>query len=741
MTEKKARIENIIFRNSGNGYTIALVETENEQFTAVGCIPACDRGRTFIFRGDFSTHPKYGEQFVFSDCEEILPSAEEDIETFLASGVLKGIGPKTAASIVRKFGEDTFEIIEKFPERLTEISGIGEKKACAVGETFRANKEFAETALYFRQFGIDSSYAMRMYKVYGSATLETVKEDPYCLIHDVLGINFKKADSIAEKMGVKKDDRSRIRNGIIYTLRYFAGEGSTFVPQKELCEKAAALMDLDSFVISDMITDMAFDGEVRVEELEGRNVVFLMIYYEAEQNICRSLRDLNEAFLKPVNAEINSLISAVEKEAGLIFSEAQKQAIKDTIKNGVSVITGGPGTGKTTIINGITGALKQSGLSTAIAAPTGRAAKRITEATDYPASTIHRLLEYSYSEDEDIMRFGRNSENPLEYDAVIVDEASMIDILLMEALVMSLRPGTRLIIAGDADQLPPVGAGNVLRDIIESELIYSVKLKEIFRQARESLIVVNAHRINRGEYPQFNEKDKDFFLIRRSDERSILAAILELCGTRLPGYYRNCDPVRDIQVLTPVRRGMLGTMNLNRELQKILNPSGAGKKEKNFGEKIFREKDKVMQIRNNYGLKWKNTEDFSEGEGVFNGDIGFIDDIDDENNRISVIFDDSRYVNYEFSETDELEPAYAVTVHKSQGSEFPIIIMPVSALPPVLATRNLLYTAVTRGKETVVLAGSEQRMQAMIDNNSIKERYSGLKARLRKMMEDERNIR
>ncbi|MBR6799756.1 MAG: AAA family ATPase, partial [Firmicutes bacterium] len=463
-------------------------------------------------------------------------------------------------------------------------------------------------------------------------------------------------------------------------------------------------------------------------------VVFLMPFYMAEQNICRALSELNSAQLKPIAGQLDSLIARTEAATGIYLSENQKHAVTTSLNMGVSVITGGPGTGKTTIINTIINILEESGLKTAIAAPTGRAAKRITETSGHYASTIHRLLDYYYSEGEDMMRFGKTKEDPLDYDAVIVDEASMIDLLLMNGLVNAIRPGTRFIIVGDADQLPSVGAGNVLRDIIASEYIYCTRLTEIFRQAGESMIVVNAHRINKGEYPDCNAKDKDFFLLRRSTEKEMLATIKELCLIRLPEYYKELSPTSDIQILTPVRKGLLGSINLNKELQEVLNPPNKSLEEKTFGERTFREGDKVMQIKNNYQMKWKNLEDFTEGEGVFNGDVGFIQTIDREFNEMTVVYDETKHVTYNFSQLDELELAYAVTVHKSQGSEFPVVIMPVSWFPPMLATRNLLYTGVTRGKKAVVLVGSENKLKGMVDNDRISERFSGLGVRLKRFL-------
>jgi exodeoxyribonuclease V alpha subunit len=575
---------------------------------------------------------------------------------------------------------------------------------------------------------------MRLYKVYGSDTIKTIEENPYQLIDDVFGIGFRKADRIAQLLGVPGNDPQRIRSGIRYTLWAHINEGHTFVPQKQLCELAGDLLDISAEEVYETIVQMAFEGDLQVENLEGRAVVYLLPYFMAEQKVCRKLIELDRTDLKPIRGDMDELIRLTERQTGIELSENQKRAVKIAMESGVAVITGGPGTGKTTIINTIMTIFQYNDFSTAIAAPTGRAAKRITETSGYEASTIHRLLEYCYSEGEDSMRFGKNEENPLRFDAVIIDEASMIDIMLMKGLLDAIPAGTRLIIVGDADQLPPVGAGNVLRDIIESEVISSVKLTEIFRQAKESFIVVNAHKINKGEYPDINERDKDFFLLHRKSEKEMLATILDLCARRLPSYFDDCDPLRDLQVLTPVRKGLLGCENLNKELQKILNPPCPGVKEKRFGDRLFREGDKVMQIKNNYQLEWKRFYDFTDGQGVFNGDCGFIHTIDNEFNEITVVYEDNKYVTYDVTNLDELELAYAVTVHKSQGSEFPVIIMPVSWFPPVLATRNLLYTAVTRAKDAVILVGSEDKMRAMVDNNRILERYSGLKPRLKQFL-------
>ena len=737
MPEKLITITEVIFQNTENGYTVAQGESEEELLTVVGLLPPSPGGREFLLTGEMKQHPTYGEQFAIATYEERMPTTVTGIEGFLSSGLLKGVGKKTAKLIVNAFGEDTFNILEKEPHRLLEVEGIGEKRLETIREAFTAHREFAQVTLFFQQFSIEQSYAMKLYKVYGGETIAAVQENPYRLVDEVFGIGFRRADRIAVKMGVSPDDEKRIKAALRYVLWFYVNEGHVFVPQNELCEKTAELLEINRENVYEQLVALAFDGLVRIDILEERPVVYLMPYFQAEQNVSLNLSALVNADLKAISGDGEALIRQAESDRGESLTDNQKFAIMASLTNGVSVITGGPGTGKTTIINTLIYILQKSGLTTAIAAPTGRAAKRITETGGLPASTIHRLLEYYYSEDEDEMRFGKNSENPLDYDAVIIDEASMIDLMLMNGLLRAILPGTRLILVGDGDQLPPVGAGNVLRDILDSEMIYSVKLTEIFRQGRESLIVTNAHKINRGEYPDCNEKEKDFFLMQRKTEKEMLETIKDLCYRRLPGYYTHRNPIRDIQVLTPVRKGLLGSINLNLALQGIWNPPSPEKTEKKIGERTFREQDKVMQIRNNYQLEWKRIEDFKEGQGVFNGDVGFIHNIDLDSQQLTVIFDENKYATYDFAGLDELELAYAVTVHKSQGSEFPIVVMPISWFPQMLATRNLLYTAVTRGREAVVLVGSENRMNAMVDNNQITKRYSGLSLRLKDFLSED----
>lgn len=733
-SEIRVKIVEIIFHNESNGYTVAIGENDDIECTVVGNLPSNVKGRTFILRGKWTNHSIYGEQFSFSETEEIMPQGSEGILDFLASGILKGIGPKLARSLVNYFGENTLEVIENQPERLVEVPGVGEKKAKSIEDAFIIHKEFAEIALFFQQFGIGSQWAYMLYKQYGGKTIDIIKENPYDIIGDVRGIGFLKADLIAQKLGFDNNNTHRIESGIKYALNSFVSEGHTFAYKNQLLDRAIDLLDVSREDIEENLIEMVFRGDIHVDSISGSQCVYLLPFYEAEQNVCSCIYNLVGHKTNTLDVEFENMLAAVEKHKNIKLSEGQKEAVKAAVTNNMCVITGGPGTGKTTIINAVIQILTQGGLNVAIAAPTGRAAKRITETSGFLASTIHRLLEYSFIEDEDSLRFGRNRENPLDYDAVIIDEASMVDLLLMNALLKALKPSTKLILVGDADQLPSVGAGNVLRDIIASEYVHCVKLTEIFRQARESLIIVNAHRINKGEYPCFNERDKDFFLVRRESEKQILETIKDLCVERLPNYYDGNILPRDIQVLTPVRKGILGCININKELQEIINPQRSGVKEKKFGEKVFREKDKVMQTKNNYSLKWKKLSDGTEGEGVFNGDMGEIASIDDEFNEITVVYDDDRYATYDYASIPELEHAYAVTVHKSQGSEFPVVVIPISWFPPMLATRNLLYTAVTRGKGLVVIVGSENKMMSMIDNNSTTLRNSGLKERLIRQM-------
>ncbi len=730
--EKTGTAAELIFHNESNLYTVLLFETNEEQFFAVGNMAYPKAGRNYVLTGEWKTNPKYGEQFVFSSAKEVEPTTADGIRALLSSGIIKGVGPKMAAAIVKKFGEDTLRIISSEPERLMEVSGIGKSKAIAIEEGYREQREYADTILELSAYDISANVCMKLYKNYGAAAADIVRENPYALISDIYGIGFKKADKIAESVGIAKDSQERIKSGIKYLLWQYANEGHTYAPASEFTDHTARLLDVAREQVSDCALELVMEGDLCKDLLDGSPVYMLYKYSKAEKYTASKLYALCNSELESLAIDANNLIHAEEKRTGIKLSEKQKNAVISSLKNGVLVITGGPGTGKTTIIRTILSLLDHAGLKTLLAAPTGRAAKRMQQAAGRPASTIHRLLEYAYADGEDRMIFGRNEDNPVDADCIIIDEMSMVDILLMEALLRAVRLGTRLILVGDADQLPPVGAGNVLKDLLSCDMIESCRLTDIFRQEEESAIVVNAHLINKGEHPSFNEKGQDFFMIGR-DTKSIAGTIGELCNTRLPKYFKDLDPKEDIQVLTPARKGDLGCVELNKLLQGILNPQTPGKAEKKIGERIYREGDKVMQIKNNYQMEWKNLKTFLSGSGIFNGDMGIIDKVDNENGTIGVIFDGEIYVTYDYSNIDELEGAYALTVHKSQGSEFPVVVMPMANFPPMLSTRNLIYTAITRAKTAVVLVGNPAVCNAMVDNNSIQLRYSGLASRLRSM--------
>ncbi len=739
MEELKGSIEEIIFYNEENGYLVALVSDENEEpVTVVGNMLLAREGKSFVFRGKTVLHPTYGVQFAFEEYKETVPTTAEGIEAFLSSGIVRGIGPKTAALIVKRFGDRTLDILENNPQELLSVDGIGEKKIKIIEESFREHREISGLVIFLREHGISTSMAARLYKKYSGNAIRVIEENPYRLVDDIWGVGFKTADDIAFNLGIDKDSEYRVECGIKYILNRDAGDGHTFLPENELLEKASAMLGLESAQIEEVLETMPFNGDIRIEKLENRDCVFLMPFFRAETNVCSNLvRLLNEEH-KPLYADVDGILAGIQAEMDIRLEREQMDAVKSAAENGICVITGGPGTGKTTIINTIIRLFERSGLETAVAAPTGRAAKRITETSGFEAKTIHRLLEYVYAGGDDgEVGFQKNSNSPLDADVVIIDEASMIDILLMNALLSAMKNGSRLILVGDADQLPPVGAGNVLRDIIDSELVHTVKLRKIFRQAGESLIVVNAHRINGGEYPCYNEKDKDFFLLKKSGASDILETVRNLCAERLPAFYTEYDPVKDVQVIAPLKKGTVGTINLNKELQEILNPPSKKLNEKVFKNRIFREGDKVMQIKNNYDIEWKNLEDYSDGCGIFNGDVGYIRRIDKEFNEITVVFEEVKAAVYDATRFDELELAYAVTVHKSQGSEYPIVVIPLSWIPPVMATRNLLYTAVTRAKKAVIIVGTREIMNSMVDNNRISQRYSGLKARLRVFLDYE----
>lgn len=731
MIDIEGVVEEIIFRNEQNGYTVLELSTQGLVVTAVGYMPYVNIGERIKIEGEWVEHPDYGEQIRVLNYETLAPTTLEGIEKFLSSGLIPGIGPVTARKIVKKFGVDSLNIIETAPERLKEIKGLSDEKIKRICEAYEMQKGIKEVMVFLQGYGISTAMAIKIYKEYGNNAIEIIKQNPYRLADDIFGIGFKTADKIAENLGVDPHSLYRISSGTRYVLMQYAANGHTYVPKELLKKEAASLLEVSEEEVEDSFVLLVQNEKIHIETFEDDTVgIYYIPYYIAELHTAERLFNMTLMENEDLGIDVQKEIRNFEKETGILLAENQKLAVEEAVKNSVVVITGGPGTGKTTIINCIIRIFEKAGKKVALAAPTGRAAKRITEATGKEAKTIHRLLEYTYSEEEG-KGFNKNEKDPLKYDVIIVDEASMVDILLMNALLKALPIGAKLILVGDADQLPSVGAGNVLRDIIDSGIVKVIRLKEIFRQQKQSLIVVNAHKINNGEYPTYNDKNSDFFFINANTQEDILKTILELVTNRLPKAY-GFHPINDIQVLTPMRKGIIGVHNLNLELQKALNPHDKTKAEKIMKEFVFRVGDKVMQIKNNYKIKWKKGDE--EGEGVFNGDIGIIQSIDEELQELTVYFDDEKFVTYDFSDLNELNLSYAITVHKSQGSEFPVVIMPITYGPPMLLTRNLLYTAVTRAKKLVILVGQEKYLKFMIDNNRISKRYSGLLSRLKKAL-------
>lgn len=747
--QKEGKLGKIIFNNPENGYTVAILDTDEGSFRIAGSFAEPKTGAAYRLEGEFTIHPRYGEQFSFKNYEEIMPEGEDAILEFLSAGNIKGIGPKTARLLVETFGEETLSVIEETPEKLLMISGIGTKTLDKISESFGESREFAAVSIELRELGIEMSEAVRVYKIYGCDSVGVVRDNPYILAEDVRGINFDKADKIAARLGIEPESPIRIESGIRFRLRAWAASGSTLMPENRLIEEVAEVLDASIEKVRESLRDMVFAGEVEEDNIEGISVIYLYGYYHAEQRVAHSIRRIKEAELPDIRGNVENLIEGVQHEPGslgegiklsaeprslgegIALSAEQRNAVKKCLENNITIITGGPGTGKTTIINTLVRIFKFLNMSVALAAPTGRAAKRMEEATGNPAMTIHRLLEFVWSEDEETLNFGRNEENPLEQDVIIIDEASMIDLMLMDGLLNAVSDGTRLIFTGDADQLPSVGAGNVLRDMISSECISTIRLKEIFRQAEDSGIVVNSHMINRGEYPE-NVSGNGFYIIGKNGEDEIIETIKSCCGGRLEEAFDFIGDAGDIQILTPTKRGILGAPNLNTILQDVINPLGDGEPELKIGARSFRIGDKVMQLRNNYSAEWRTDYFRTEGEGIFNGDMGIVESIDAGERSMTVRMDE-RLITYEGEMLDEIDLAYAVTVHKSQGSEFPAVIIPAYSFPPMLMTRNLLYTAVTRGKRLVIIVGDPRRVNQMIANNRGDERYTGLRHRLTAM--------
>lgn len=748
MEKKAGYVDHIIYRNTGNGYTVFELVSEGEEITCVGTFRALDEGENLELTGGYVAHAVYGNQFKVESYEHVAPEDETSIERYLGSGAIKGVGPSLAARIVRKFGKDTFRIMEEEPERLAEIKGISERKAMEIAVLLEEKKGMREAMIYLQKFGISNTLAIKIYNTYGLEVYGILEENPYRLAEDIDGIGFKRADELAAKIGIHTDSDFRIRSGILYTMQLAAMDGHTYLPYKELTAKAAALLGLDPDYVSIQIPNLAMDKKLVIKQDGKEDPVYASSYYYAELACARMLEELNVSMVfsgQLLPSEEAKLLADIEKLArnqGIELEELQQRAVLESVKNGVFVLSGGPGTGKTTTINTMIHYFEAEGMDILLAAPTGRAAKRMTEATGYEARTIHRLLELNGAMLEEENRYGRNArfekneENPLEADVVIVDEMSMVDIHLFQSLLRAVTPGTRLILVGDVNQLPSVGPGQVLRDLINSGVFSVVELKKIFRQAGESDIVVNAHKINAGQEIPLDNKSRDFFSLERSDVQVIYKHMILLIQEKMPRYVQ-AGPL-DIQVLTPMRKGNLGVEVLNQVLQAYLNPKDASKKEYQFGSTLFREGDKVMQTKNNYQLEWDIVSKYGipvdHGVGIFNGDMGILKEIDEYAQTVMIEYDEQRRVNYAFAQLEEVELAYAITIHKSQGSEYPAVIMPLLGGPRMLFNRNLLYTGVTRARNCVTILGSRQVVQDMIANESEARRYTSLDVRIKEVM-------
>ena len=748
-------VEKIKYRNEENGYSILSVNSDGLDYVLVGTFPYISEGDFIEASGRDVEHPIYGDQIQVESYELKAPEDTASMERYLGSGAIRGVGTALAARIVRRFKADTFRIIEEEPERLAEVKGISEKMAQAISEQMESKKEMRQAMMFLQEYGISMSLALKIYNEYGSRMYSIIKENPYRLADDIQGVGFKMADEIAQKVGIFTDSDFRIRSGIYYTLLQSVANGHTYLPQEELLASASELLHVDPAVMEKHLTDLQMEKKIVVKVNEEKLLkpeeddstpasrhVYASQYYYTELNTARMLHDLNLRGAEP-ETEIRKKLEKICEEERIEPDELQIRAVIEAVNSGLLIITGGPGTGKTTTINTIIRYFEQEEMEILLAAPTGRAAKRMTEAPGYEARTIHRLLELTGvpSDDKDTsgMHFERNEENPLDADAIIIDEMSMVDIYLMHALLRAVNPGTRLILVGDTNQLPSVGPGNVLRDLIASGAFDVVQLTRIFRQAAESDIIVNAHRINDGERIPLGKRSKDFLFIRREQPDAIISAMLTLVREKLPNYVH--ADMFDIQIMTPMRKGALGVERLNTILQSFLNPKDPSKPEKEVGGTIYRVGDKVMQIKNNYQIEWETRNRYGipvdSGAGVFNGDIGIIREINTFAEELTVEFDEGKMVDYSFKQLEELELAYAITIHKSQGSEYPAVVIPVYSGPRMLMTRNLIYTAVTRARACVCLVGIPEMLQAMVDNEVEQRRYTGLKIRIQEVMKSE----
>ncbi len=732
-------VDHIIFRNEENGYTVLVLADEGTEITCVGTFQYIGQGEAIEAQGHYTEHAVYGQQFHIESFQTKVPEDTAAMERYLGSGAIKGVGAALAARIVKHFGEDTIRVVEEEPERLSEVKGISERKAREIARQMEEKADMRKAMIFLQKYGISLNLGAKIYQQYGQDLYQVLRENPYQMAEDIPGVGFKVADEIAGKIGIQGESGYRIKSGLLYTLLLATGQGHIYLPRQELFRQASDLLQVDEELMEKYLMDLAIEHKAVLKELGAGPVVYGSQLYYLELSTARMLRELDVQLEQDVEGT-DRRISAMEKETGIQLDERQREAVRQAACHGLFVLTGGPGTGKTTTINAMLRYFEGEEMQIRLAAPTGRAAKRMTEATGWEAQTIHRLLELSgvLEESSAGVHFERNEQNPLEADVVIIDEMSMVDIYLMHALLSALSVGTRLILVGDVDQLPSVGPGNVLRDIIGSEAFPVVELTRIFRQASQSDIVVNAHKINRGEQVKINNKSRDFFFLERQEAILVLRVVIALIQEKLPKYVHT-DPM-EIQVLTPMRKGVLGVEQLNPFLQKYLNPADESKKEKEYGHTLFRQGDKVMQIKNNYQLEWEVQGKYGivteKGVGVFNGDIGRVREINEFAGIMTVEFDQGRYVDYSFKQLDELELAYAVTIHKSQGSEYPAVVIPLLTGPQMLMNRNLLYTAVTRAKKCVTLVGSTKTFQQMIANKREAGRYSALDIRIQELGEE-----
>ncbi|EGT2199650.1 TPA: ATP-dependent RecD-like DNA helicase [Clostridioides difficile] len=734
MEKLEGMISEIVFKNEDNGYTIARLVNENDEIVVVGCMPTLAIGESIEVEGKWVNHKIYGTQFEVNSFMPVTPSSLEGIYVYLSSGMIHGIGEKMAKRIIDKFGVDTLEVIQNSPEKLQEVEGIGSKKVKQIVKSYEEDRELRNIIIQLSPFGITPNYCLKIYKKYKSSAIEVINKNPYQLAEDIRGIGFKVADSIANKIGIDKNSKDRICQGILYTLNKSLSNGHTYLPEHVLIQDSEKLLELNGEIIKECVMMLVYNQKIHIEKVNNENLIYLMPYYLAENGVCSQIVKLSQYEFEDLKIDIDNEINVLEEDKKIKLAEKQILAVKESVNSGVLIITGGPGTGKTTTINAIIDIFENNGKSVTLAAPTGRAAKRMSETSNKEAKTIHRLLEMGFSTDDDLTFF-KDEEDPINSDVIIVDEVSMVDIILMYNLLRAIKLGTRVILVGDSDQLPSVGAGNVLKDMINSNIINVVKLNEIFRQAQESMIIVNAHKINNGEPLYLNTKGKDFFFIRKSTNEEILNEIIGLVNERLPKFYK-VDKLKDIQVLSSMRKGELGVTNLNIELQKYLNKKEKFKVEESFSKRLFRVGDKVMQVKNNYTKKWETEDQKESGEGIYNGDIGYVYHIDKDKKTIYILFDQTKIVSYLYDELDEIDHSFCTTIHKSQGSEFPVVVLPIAWAPPMLLSRNLLYTAVTRAKKLVVLVGDVKYLEYMIKNNRVNQRYSNLGYKLNKFKQE-----